>query len=235
MDHVALPGEPEPEEETAAQAFARLDGRIAMMARAVEHLAAERASIDIPDYGATLEQMNTRLATVAQGLGEIAGKPAMRMTPEGLAARMDAAAEAARAADRKILREAREGHEEATRIIRSFVRVIQGTREQRKRLSWAAGGGMIAGCVLWSILPGAVLRAFPVSWHLPESLAAHIIGDDTLWDAGARMMRADDPGSWQSLIDAAHVRQENRDAIAVCERAANTAKHPTACTIRVGG
>ena len=94
----------EPEEETAAHAFARLDGRIAMMARAVEHLAAERASIDIPDYSATLGQMNTRLAAIAQGLASIAEKPAMQLTPEGLAARINAAAETSRATDKATLR-----------------------------------------------------------------------------------------------------------------------------------
>ncbi|MBA2932593.1 hypothetical protein HZF05_00665 [Sphingomonas sp. CGMCC 1.13654] len=163
MDDIASPIEQEPEEETAAQAFTRLDGRIAMMARAVEHLAAERASIDIPDYSATLGQMNTRLAAAAQALAEIAGKPAMQLTPEALASRMNAAAEKSRAMDQTTLREAREGHVDATRTIRGLVGVMQGVRERRRRLVWSAGGALLAGCVLWSILPGAVLRAFPTS------------------------------------------------------------------------
>lgn len=235
MDDIAPPIEPAPEEETAAQAFARLDGRIAMMARAVEHLAAERASIDIPDYSATLGQMNTRLAAAAQALAEIAGKPAMQMTPEALAARMNAAAEKSRATDRTTLREAREGHEDATRTIRGLVGVMQGVKEQRRRLTWAAGAGLLAGCILWSILPGAVLRVSPVSWHLPESMAAHIIGEPSLWDAGARMMQASDPIAWRVMADAARMRHDNRDTISACEQAAAKAKQPTHCVIRVGG
>ena len=223
----------EPKEETAAQAFARLDGRIAMMARAVEHLAAERASIDIPDYSATLGQMNTRLAAVAQALAGIAEKPAMLLTPEALATRMDAAAETSRATDKATIREAREAHQEAARIIHSLVGAISGAREQRRHLIWAASGGLMAGCLLWSVLPGVVLRALPTSWHMPESMAAHIIGEPSFWDAGIRMMRADSPEAWKALIAAAEMRRDNREIIAKCEHTAAKAKRPVRCTIKV--
>lgn len=224
----------EPEEETAAQAFARLDGRIAMMARAVEHLAAERASIDIPDYSTTLGLINTRLAAVAQGLAAIAEKPAMQLTPEGLAVRMDAAAKTSRATDRVTLQEAREAHQEATRIIHSLVRTISGVNVQRRHLLWATSGGLVAGCLLWSILPGVLLRALPTHWHMPESMAAHIIGEPTLWDAGARLMRAGDPDAWRAITAAAAMRRDNLDVISDCEKEAIKVKRPARCTIRVG-
>lgn len=221
-DEQSLLNEPDPQEETAAQAFARLDRRIAMMTRVVENMAAERMSIEVPDYSATLEQMNTRLAALAKGMAVIANKPAMTMTPEGLAARMNAAAEQSRAADRVTLREAREAHQEAARIIHSLVGVLRGASEQRKRLLWATGGGLAAGCLLWSILPGVVLRALPTSWHMPESMAAHIIGEPTLWDAGARMMRTGDPASWAMITTAVRVRHDNRETIATCKKAQGT-------------
>lgn len=224
----------EPEEETAAQAFARLDGRIAMMARAVEHLAAERASIDIPDYGATLGQMNTRLASIAQRLAGIAEKPAMQLTPERLAARMDAAAETSRATDKATLREAREAHQVAARIIHRLVGAVSRANERRKHLIWAVNGGLAAGCLLGAIMPGVILRALPTSWHMPESMAAHSIGESSLWDAGARLMRVGDPDAWQAIIDAADMRRDNREVIAKCEQAAAKTKQPVRCTIKVG-
>lgn len=224
----------EPEQETAAQAFARLDGRIAIMARAVEHLAAERASIDIPDYSATLGQMNSRMVAFAQSLAAIAEKPAMQLTPEGLAARMDAAAKKSRATDSATLQEAREGHQEAVRTIRSLVGVISSSHEHRRHLIWAVSSGLVAGCLVWSILPGAFLRALPASWHMPESMAAHIIGEETLWDAGARLMRAGNPDAWQGLTDAVQMRRDNLDAITRCEQEALKARRPTRCTIKIG-
>lgn len=232
-DQQSPSNEPEAAPETAAQAFARLDGRIALMSRAVEHLAAERASIDIPDYSATLGQMNTRLAGIAQGLAGIAEKPAMQLTPEGLATRMDAAAAQSRRADSATLREAREAHQEAARIIRDLVGAVRNQREQRKHLLWTAGGSLLAGCLLWSFLPGVLARTLPEGWHMPERLARHMVGEPTLWEAGARIMRADSPAAWQAIADAAEMRRNNRDAIDACEQAASKAKEQVRCTIRV--
>ncbi|QJU58897.1 hypothetical protein HL653_14965 [Sphingomonas sp. AP4-R1] len=232
-DEQSLLNEPAAKEESAAQAFARLDGRIAMMARAVEHLAAERASIDIPDYSATLTQINTRLAAVAQGLAGIAEKPAMQLTPEGLAARMDAAAEKSRSTDKVTIREAREAHQEAVRIIHGLVGIVRGTHEQRKHQLQAIGGGVLMGCLLWSFLPGVVARILPDDWHMPERMARHMVGELTLWEAGTRIMRADSLETWQSIADAAETRRDNREAIDACEQDARKSQRPVQCTIRI--
>lgn len=232
-DEQSLLSQPEAAPETAAQAFARLDGRIALMSRAVEHLAAERASIDIPDYSATLGQMNTRLAVIAQGLAGIAEKPAMLLTPEGLAARMDAAAEKSRRTDSATLREARETHQEAARIIRDLAGVVRGKREQRKHLLWTAVGGVLAGCLLWSLLPGVVARTLPEGWRMPERMARHMVGEPTLWEAGTRIMRADSPRARQAIADAAEMLRDNHEAIAACEQAASKVKQPVQCAISI--
>ena len=63
MDEQSLPNEPEPQPQagTAAEAFTRLaarveamegrfDGRLAVIARALEHIAIEKQSIEVPDY-----------------------------------------------------------------------------------------------------------------------------------------------------------------------------------------
>jgi hypothetical protein len=55
------PPAPEAASDPAAEAFARLEGELALMRRAVQHLAAERADIVIPDYGTTLTDMAKRL------------------------------------------------------------------------------------------------------------------------------------------------------------------------------
>ena len=166
-DEQSLSNEPGPESETAAHAFARLGGRIAMTFRAVENLAAERANIDAPDYGATLGQMNTRLVAIAQGLADIAEKPAILLTPEALAARMDAAAEKSRRTESAALREARESHQEAARIIRDLTGAVREQREQLVRLSRAWGSGVVA-------------RALLEGWHMSERMARHMVCEPTL-------------------------------------------------------
>lgn len=167
VDHVAAV-----ENDPAAEAFARIEGEMALVRRAVEHLAAERADIIIPDYGTTLGEMAGRLGEMAQLLAAIAGKPAMQMTPEDFAARMQAAAAQARRDDHIALADAQRQHVEAVRSLRALVGDAASIAEQRRHLKWAAGGGLLAGCLLWAILPGFVARILPVSWHLPERIAA---------------------------------------------------------------
>jgi hypothetical protein len=106
-------------------------------------------------------------------------------------------------------------------------------RDQRRRLLWAAGGGALAGVVLWSFLPGVTLRTMPQSWHLPENMARHIIGEPTLWEAGTRLMRADSPQAWNALTDAAELLGDNRAAIEACQRNAGNAKQAVKCEIRI--
>lgn len=176
---------------------------------------------------------NVRLAGFEHALKVIAAKPAMQLTPENLAARIDAAGEQARQADKATLREVREGYLEATRVIHDLVPPMRSAGEQRRRLMWTAGGCLLAGCLLWSILPGVVLRALPEGWHMPEAMAAHIIGAPTLWDAGTRLMQADSPPAWTALTQAADMLHYNRLAIEACQQRAAKIKKPLRCEIKI--
>ncbi|HKX77691.1 MAG TPA: DUF6118 family protein [Novosphingobium sp.] len=223
----------EVEGDPAAEAFARLEGEMALMRRAVEHLAAERPDIIIPDYGTTLGEMAGRLGEMSLSLFAIVSKPAMQMTPEDMAARMQAAATQARRDDHIALADAQRQHGEAVRTLRAFAGDVASLNEQRRRLKWAAGGGLLAGCLLWAVLPGLVARNLPASWHLPERLAARTVGEPTLWEAGTRIMRADSPEAWNALAQAAELARDNRETIDACERDARKANQPVRCTIRI--
>jgi len=71
-----VPDAPVPEAagDPAAEAFARLEGELALMRRAVQHLAAERADIVIPDYGATLTDMAKRMGAISESLKGMASR-----------------------------------------------------------------------------------------------------------------------------------------------------------------
>lgn len=55
---------------------------------------------------------------------------------------------------------------------------------------WYAAGGMIAGILLWSVLPGTIARSLPASWHVPEWMAARTMGMPP-HDAGRALLRVD--------------------------------------------
>lgn len=71
------------DQDPATAAFARLEGEVALMRRAVEQVAAEKADIHIPDYSNTLGELSKHLGSAAQTLKVIVAKPAMELTARG--------------------------------------------------------------------------------------------------------------------------------------------------------
>ncbi|WP_447953916.1 DUF6118 family protein [Sphingopyxis chilensis] len=221
-------------EDPATAAFTRLEGEVALMRRAVQQLAAEKSEIHIPDYSITLAELSKSLESAEQTLREIAVKPAMAMTPEEMARRIDRVAQDARQSSEGWMRKAQDRYHEAIRDLLGITATLRAAQEQRRHLIWAAGGGILVGCLLWSILPGAFARALPERWQLPERMAAHIVGAPTLWEGGIRLMQAGSPEAYRAISAAAVMRNENREKIAACETSASKSGKPVRCTIRVG-
>lgn len=218
--------------DPAAEAFARLEGEMALMRRAVEHLAAERADIIIPDYGATLGEMAMRLGAVAQSLTAIADKPAMQFTPKGMAERIEAAAQAARRTDHDQLAESRKQFNQGVQDMRGMVGQAHTIAGQRRRLAWMGGGGLLVGILLWAVLPGMIARSMPASWYWPEWMAARSIGVP-MGEAGVRMMESANPEQWHDIITAYRLWQDNEKAIQQCRQRAVKKGKAVLCTVRI--
>ncbi len=227
------PPAPEGAGDPAADAFARLEGELALMRRAVQHLAAERADIVIPDYGATLTYMAKRMGAIGESLKSMAGHPAMQMTPDSIANRIAAAAESARRTYRDRITQARDDLHNAAQAMRSVTALVRTAAEQRQQLYQVAGGALLAGILLWSFLPGTIVRAMPDSWHWPERMATRMVGESTRWDAGARLMQSDSAEAWSALAQAAEIQRDNRDTIDACRKSAATSQQPVRCTVRI--
>ncbi|OWR00216.1 DUF6118 family protein [Sphingopyxis witflariensis] len=214
------------DQDPAAAAFSRLEGEIALMRRAVGQLTTGKVKNDAPDYTLTLGEMSKRL-------GAIEEKPAMLITPEDMATRMAAAATEARRTDRTTLTDAQQKHDQAAYRLEVLLGTATTIAKQRGYIIWAGGGGLLAGCLLWAILPGAFARALPESWHVPERMAAHVAGGPTVWEAGVRIMRAGSPEAYRAIAAAAEMRHQNRDVIAACEKSAARRKKAVRCTIEI--
>jgi hypothetical protein len=237
--------EPEPQAGTAAEAFARLaarveamdgrfDGRLAVIARALEHIAIEKQSIEVPDYNPTLAKINVILAEFTKRLKVIEQSEALRMTPESMAERIVAVAETAREADRITIKDQRELNRQSNAAMSKAVGRLRAKKDQHRHMLYAIGIAILAISLPWLFYPGWAASMAPQSWHWPERVARRTMGEPTLWDAGIRLMQAGNPEGWQAIVDAADMRQANRDTIAACERAAEKSKEPVRCTIRIG-
>ena len=225
--------EPQQPNDPAAQAFAQLRGEVALLRRAVEQLASERADIVLPDYSATLGKIALTLGEIGGDMQQMAQSPALEVAPESLAQRIDAAAQAARRTDHAAQIDARERLDRATTDMRQIIGTVRTRDEQRHRLAWVGGGALLAGMMLWSFIPGMIARSAPSSWNWPEGMAAHMMREPTLWDAGVHLMQAGNPEAWNSITRAADIARANSDSIVACERKATKARQPVRCTIRI--
>lgn len=229
------PPGPEAAGDPAAEAFARLEGELALMRRAVQHLAAERADIVIPDYGGTLTDMAKRMGAISESLKGIAGHPAMQMTPDSIGNRIAAAAEAARRTDHDRISEARDDLRHAAQAMRSVTAHTRTAAEQRQQLYQVAGGAFLAGILLWSFLPGTIARAMPDSWHWPECMAARMVNEPSVLDAGIRLIRSQNQRAWDAMLEVAKIERENRAVIQSCKAKAAKQRAPVVCSVKIGG
>lgn len=220
------------ESDPAAEAFARLEGELALMRRAVQHLAAERADIVIPDYGATLTEMTKRLEEMAENLDCIEEHPAMQVTPDSFGRRIEAAAEAARRGDQTRINNAYNELRQATQDMRGATSHARNSADQRRTVFQAVGGGLLGGILLWSFLPGTIARAVPENWHWPEAMAARTL-DLPIGAAGVRMMESVNPQQWQEMRAAYALWKDNEKAIVSCLRRTNQRRQKTECRIHI--
>lgn len=243
-DDPSLLNGPDPRPNMAAEAFTRLEARVAgiedrmdrrmeMLTRAVEHVAIEKQSIEIPDYSPTLARIGSTLATLAAQTKKIADAPAMELTPENLGERIKQAAAQARETDRATIQQSRELHREAHADQIQAIGTIRTKEQQRWYLLYAIGGATLTVSLLWLLYPGWAAGTGPQGWLWPERVARRTLGEQTLWGAGIRLMRAGNPEGWQAILDAADMRRENRETITACEKAAFQTKAPVRCTIRI--
>lgn len=168
-----------------AEAFEALRGEVSLTRRAVEGLTAARERV--PDYGPTLGQMAQALKQAAEGIDRIERSPAARLSPAAMADEIRKASVEARAEDGALLREARDALMRSIGRVDGIVERGQAADHQLRRLIWAGVGGALGGMLLMAVLPGAVARSLPASWHVPEWMAARTMGLDQR-AAGERMI-----------------------------------------------
>jgi hypothetical protein len=162
--------------------------------RALEGLTA--AHENIPDYSTTLGEMARSMKASLEQLERIECSPAVRLTPAALVQQLIKASETVRADDKRMLHEAGDALARSIGRIDGIVERGQAVDRQLHRQTWCAVVGVIAGILIWAVLPGLVARALPASWHVPEWMAARTIGLDRR-AAASRMLEVSQKGTRQ--------------------------------------
>lgn len=231
--------EPEPEldvvDETdpASEAFARLEGEMAMVRHTVQNMARERADIVIPDYNATLGQMAGQLEQVSDRLADIGNKPAIEMTPEDIAAQIKRASLDIQRDTSDLFRQGRRDFDSATAQINAIVGRVRDEAEQKRQTWRFAGVGALVGILVWSVLPGTIARAVPESWHWPERMARKAVDEPTIVEAGMRLIRTQNPEGFEELMTAHSMLSANREALDRCKEKARKKERSVSCSIEI--
>ena len=219
------------ESDPATEAFARLEGELAMVRHTVQNMARERADIVIPDYTATLGQMADQLAQVSKTLGTIGNKPAIELTPEDIALQIKRASSEMQRDASDLFRQGRRDFDSAATQLSAMVGRVRAEAEQKSQTRRFAAMGLAGGILLWAILPGTIARAMPESWQWPERMARKAVGEPTIVDAGIRLIQSQNPDAWEELAEAQRILSANREELDRCTEKARKEEKPIGCSI----
>jgi hypothetical protein len=157
-----------------AQAFEAVRRELSLLHSAVAGLAAEREKI--PDYSETLGRIAHALGETNKRLAAIEQSRAISLSPAELVKEIAAAAETVRIEDRRMLDTARGALDRSLGRVDGMIKRGQATDRQVVRERWHAAAGLLIGMLIWAVLPGAIARSLPGSWHVPEWMAARTMG-----------------------------------------------------------
>lgn len=227
--------EDEHEPETAQEAFARMEGELALLRRAVERMAIERAELpEQPDYSETLAGLLQTINATFQRADALVVAAKEGATPRHVVDRIVAAGADARAEDRRTIATAAAELKDATRVLQGIAVSARRGDEQNRWLMWTAIGGVVLGMILWAAFAGIVARAVPASWQWPEKMAARTL-NVPMWEGGQRMMQAASPSAFAALAAGDQVVAANRKALEACRKRADQEHKTVRCTVNVGG
>ena len=141
--------------DPAALAFEALREEVALARRAVAGLAAERASIEIPDYTESLGKIMQSSAATAKNLRVLTEVPILHATVQDWARAIEQANTTARQADRDALATLHRQLREVVDDISTTLRKARASDIQRQWLLWTFAGAMLVGIFLgvFAIVP----------------------------------------------------------------------------------
>ena len=150
--------------DPAAQAFEALRGEVALLRRAMEGLAAEHRSLEIPDYSESIARITSMVSSIGKRLIALSELPAFALSPEGFSHQIMSASETARREDQHTILVARDALREALSQMTQRLQSAREADQQDKTLLWAGGGGALVGMLVWAFLIAPILHRFGIAF-----------------------------------------------------------------------
>ena len=144
--------------DAAAQAFEALRGEVSLLRRAMEGLAAEHRSLEIPDYSESIARIASMVSSIGKRLVALSELPAFALSPEGFSRQVISVGEAIRDQDRQTIMIARDTFREAVSELTQRLQSARQADKQNKWLIWSASGGLLIGMFVGALCLGPILH-----------------------------------------------------------------------------
>jgi type VI protein secretion system component VasF len=129
-----------------ARAFEELRGEVSLLRRAVQGLTAERENA--PDYLPTLQQLAERLDWLSRKVERISKAPAMELTVDTLATRIEQASDHARKEASRLVADANAAARASIARIDAVVERGWSAERQWRQLLWTAAIAFVLGIII---------------------------------------------------------------------------------------
>lgn len=227
--------DPDPDEIPIEQALEMIAQRLAGLSTSMDGLAERQQDLLGRDYSAELGHIHKATQAMAEGIKVLAARPALALTPELIARKIEVAAIEGRKADQAAWASARQDLQSVAASLASVTASQRNARQQNRWLAAAAGVALVLGSIGGCTIPPAIDWIVPEAWHWPEERATSALRRDG-WQAAERLMSVSDPGQLRDVQAAVQLWQENAAAIDICAKRARGRKlRSVGCAVEVRG
>lgn len=209
-----------------ARAFEDLRAEVLVMRRAVEALPMALEEHQPADYSPDLARMSQGLTAVEEQLAKMQQHPFWRMTPEQYGRAIALAGYKVVHESEQKFNRAVQSLEQERQQLANLIGLVRLRYQQRRWLIYVGMGALVFGLLTSPLL----FRLLP--FGLDSRLAAFIM-DQSRWEAGIALMKADNPHSWYSIVNDINLVSDNRQVIDACRKTAIDKKREQRCTIIV--
>ena len=183
-----------------------------------------------PDYAPNFGWQKKALTVILEHLQMIEKHPALEITPEQYAARIEnVGLSATRAAERTYKAASIEAEQATQRERQQLASLIGTIRDKREQRFWLILMGVMVFFCTFAVSP-VIWRWLP--FGLSSWSAAQIMNDDR-WDAGWDLLQAANPGSEQQAAFGFELAKVNQKDLSNCMDAADGTNKDQHCVITV--
>jgi hypothetical protein len=200
--------------DPATRAFDELRDELARVRQSMEDLCAGIQQSRPHDYRRTLGEILRAQESVKVELQAIKSHPAINLTPDRFAHQIEEAKNEMIKEDRRKLKVIMDALEHNCITIKDYFETANEANRQKI---------MIIGA-------GVICFFFPKSWQAPERIASNFLGL-SMYEAGARLIKTNNPFIWETSQADTKTMNDNRDLINKCKKEMVETNKATKCMI----